>query len=348
VPRFVFLTRTPWDELPRIRHQLARLLAGAGHEVLYFEPGAAAGEARRAEPGISVLAHRRRDRLPWLPGFHAFNARTVKRSLAPALERHGVGGGDTVVNFVFDYWFLRQLFPGNRIVTMINDDFVSSARFGWRRPYLWALRRTCELSDRVLTVSVPLQRQLAPFCRPELFLPWADQAYREPAPGAARDTLLFWGYINWKLDWPFVERLADSQPSMRLLFVGPVDAEAPEAMRRVRQKRNVEFAAVARLDELPLDRILAGLIPYRPGVPDLDAITLPNKALQLLARGIPLLISGMPDFIRAPFVVRADADADGVLYLRENHAALQPAIREFVARNGPAQRLAQLLGTAAS
>ena len=37
VREFILVTHTRWDEAPRIRHQLARLLAGIGHRVLFVE-----------------------------------------------------------------------------------------------------------------------------------------------------------------------------------------------------------------------------------------------------------------------------------------------------------------------
>ncbi|MEO0579910.1 MAG: hypothetical protein AAFZ58_14575, partial [Pseudomonadota bacterium] len=35
--RFIFLTRTNWNEPPRIRHQLAELLVSEGHDVVFFQ-----------------------------------------------------------------------------------------------------------------------------------------------------------------------------------------------------------------------------------------------------------------------------------------------------------------------
>ena len=73
---------------------------------------------------------------------------------------------------------------------------------------------------------------------------------------------------------------------------------------------------------------------------------LPNKALQLLVRGLPLLVRGMPDFIEAPFVLRAE-DRDPVELvegLRARFDALQPSIRAFVSDNSAERRLRQFLG----
>ena len=75
-------------------------------------------------------------------------------------------------------------------------------------------------------------------------------------------------------------------------------------------------------------------------------MTLANKSMQLFARGLPLLISNMPAYIRQPFIVRLDgpggvgAAVDAAV---ANFAAWQPQIERFVADNAPATRL-RLLG----
>ena len=66
----------------------------------------------------------------------------------------------------------------------------------------------------------------------------------------------------------------------------------------------IECHPATDVDDLSLDNVFAAIIPYRSGVAENDAIVVPNKALQLFARGIPLAITGMPGFIRLPFVFR--------------------------------------------
>ena len=35
--KFIFFTKTNWDEPPRLRHQLAKLLVSHNHRVIFFE-----------------------------------------------------------------------------------------------------------------------------------------------------------------------------------------------------------------------------------------------------------------------------------------------------------------------
>lgn len=357
--RFVFLTKTRWDEPPRIRHQLARLLADAGHDVVFFEkpgwPWRRLPEPRHITERIMVVGHREliHHKLRFAPPIHRLNAAVVRQSVKHMLAATGVGSETVIVNFNYDYWFLREMFPGLRLITIINDDFISRALFGIEAPLRWAMARTCLASDHVLTTAMPVQRQLAQYCRANLFWPWADQPYLAPNLVGTRDLLLFWGYINAKLDFGLVTKLADrlarERPGLRLLFVGPVARSAKIEFARLRERVNVDVQPATAVDDLPLERVLAALIPYRRNVPNIDAITLPNKAPQLLARGIPLLIAGMPHFIAEPFVFRLGEDADPapIDELSARFADLQPAIAAFVARNSAAARLAQFLELAA-
>lgn len=357
--RFVFLTKTRWEEPPRIRHQLAHLLASAGHEVLFFEkpapPWRLLPPVRTGSSGITLAQHHEliHYKLRLLPLAHRLNAAFTARSLRNGLHAAGAGADTVILNFNFDYWFLRKVFPKQRLITMINDDFVSTALFGFEWPMRWALARTCASSDRVLTVSAPLQASLAPYCNAELFLPWADRPYGSPDGGATRDVLLFWGFLNKKLDFPLLQslarQLASARPDLKLMLVGPVENGVEPELQALRANANVEVLPSTPLDRLPLTRVLAALIPYREGSADIDAIALPNKALQLLARGLPLLISGMPHFVKEPFVFRLGPQpATQVLdAIAAGFDALQADMRAFVAGNSADARLAQFLRLAA-
>lgn len=351
--RFVLFSKTPWTEAPRLRHQLTRLLTGAGHEVIFFQRPVFPWQKRsgvfRPEPGVTVAQHREllHHKLRVSRALQRLNAAWVLRDVKQVSSSLDLNAEDVVVNFNYDYDFLRTLFPTNRIITVINDDFTSTALPGSEAVLVRALERTCAMSDRVLTVSEPLREQLSGFCEPELFQPWADREYAPPA-GANRHVLLYWGFISARLNFEMIDALLAAierrNLGLRVLFVGPVHGRQslPE---RISSSPHVDVRASATLDELPLHEVLAGLIPYRSGTRDLDAITLPNKALQFLARGIPLLVSGMPHFIRAPFVTRLDEGPtdEALRRLRQDFASVQPAIRAFVDRNSAASRLGQFL-----
>lgn len=354
--RFLLFTKTPWEELPRLRHQVARLISQAGYEVVFFERpqrGGTLPPPRFPEPRIVVVRHHElvHHRLRITSQLQDWNRRHVVSSVRRVLRDLGKppAEGDVVVNFNYDYWFLREAACVPSIVTIINDDFVNGAVWGSRAASRDALARTCRSSHRVLTVSAPLQRSLAPYVEAELFLPWATSAFDAPRTDQPRDTLLFWGFINYKLDFDLLNRAASTlrrqAPGLKILLAGPREGRVDRALATLIAAGNVEIAPPTELEHLPLARTLAALIPYRTGSPDIDAIMLPNKALQLLSRGLPLMIAGMPDFIKAPFVFRFQAStaASVAKEIAGQYTQLQPFIRAFVEENGPQSRLSQLL-----
>jgi hypothetical protein len=209
------------------------------------------------------------------------------------------------------------------------------------------------MSDEVFAVSTPLQERLRAWCSPGLLLPWSVVPYRAPhADTARRDTLLFWGYVDTAIDLAVVRALGrhllERRPGWRVLLVGPTQGRGRGrrgVQDGVADLANVEIHPRTELDALPLDRTLAALAPYRR-FPAQDAVTLANKSMQLFARGLPLLISGMPAYIQRPFIRRLDGPGGPAAAIEEcerNFNDWQPLIRAFVEENGPESRM-RLLG----
>ncbi|MFM7806907.1 MAG: hypothetical protein ACKPEA_03120, partial [Planctomycetota bacterium] len=106
----------------------------------------------------------------------------------------------------------------------------------------------------------------------------------------------------------------------------------------------IEVRERTDLDRLPLDRLLGAILPYVDSE-SVRSVTLANKSMQLLARGLPLLISSMPEFIRQPFILRLDGDEPMSAVLdrcRDGFTDWQPRIEAFVRENSPESRLKQL------
>ncbi len=283
---------------------------------------------------------------------HRLDARHVARGLRAVVDRWRPAPSFTVVNFTHDGWFLRKTFPSHRIVSVIHDDFEAQSRLPFSSHIAWTLERTCRSSDTVLAVSEALCERLSEWCAPKLFLPWAVVPYRHPvAPVAGRRTLLFWGYVDTGIDLDRVEQvashLAQRGPDWRVLLVGPTQGTGVRGpiVDRLSRFPNVEVRDPMPLDALPLEETLAALLPYRRSAIT-DSVTLANKSMQLLARGLPLLISAMPRFLEAPFVIRMDGPdgiATAVSTCAERFKALQGPISEYCAANMPESRLQMLL-----
>jgi hypothetical protein len=353
---FAVITHTHWDEAPRIRHQVTDLIIGAGHRVWFFErPRVALGSRQSAldlgptgpvrVPTRNLLHHQVRI----LPALHHLNAVRVRSDLRGASAAAGLLKPMQIINFAHDYWFLRDVFPGSRITTIIHDDFESQSRLPFRAHITWSLRRTCMASDVVFAVSEPLRRRLSSWCDAKLFLPWALDPYRAPrAAPSVRRRLLFWGHVDTAIDPDVVRRLSSALarrgPEWGILVVGPTASKRrAQVTAPLAKLPNVEILDRTSLDRLPLEDVIAAILPYRD-TPAVNAVTLANKSMQLLARGLPLMVSGMPNFLDLPFVVRMDGEAADSAIDRciEGFEGWQGSIRAFLEANGPDDRLRQL------
>ncbi len=361
----LLLTRSLWSEPPRLRHQVAQLLLDFQYTVLFAERPALLGtsdfflrqDCREVSPHFfllpqkDLLHHQMRVR----PALHRLNAlwtlNALKRTLCklPASSYQEL---EMIINFNYDAFWLRRLFPNLPITTIINDDFESMSCLPFHGHLTWALSRTCVMSDRVLAVSTSLCDRLSSWCSPELFLPWATSRYVRPALNRRRNVLLYWGYINDRLDF---KSIVDSLPALqaagyKVRFIGPVDSTASAFRRHMHCIQGFEWLPACTLESLDTSDCVAALLPYRLDCKAVRAAQLPNKALQLLSRGLPLLASDLPYLHSAPFVLKYGTPVFPAL-VDALHGAiqffddLQPSIASFVRANGSQQRLAQLLGT---
>jgi hypothetical protein len=357
MPDALLITNTSWHEPPRIRHQIAELLTSHGFRVAFFERPRWPW-TQQASPILPIadqvtlvqsksLLHPQLRVIPPLAWCNAAYMAHVYRNRVRALNW---SQSATIINFMHDGAFLRRVFPRQRIVTVVHDDFEAQAHFPWFGHVTRALRDTCQSSDRVLAVSTPLVERMQCWAPCELFLPWAVRPYSAPeSTSAPRTKLLFWGSIDTAIDVRVVQRLSEAcvkrGPDWELLFVGPTE----RADRRRRMTREllslprVRIEPATPLDSLPLHSIAAAIIPYG-GAPHTRAITMANKTMQLLSRGLPLIISGMPSFLKQPFILPIDnQDAAGALVeVHSNFMKWQSAIEGFVKGQKAEDRLRQL------
>jgi hypothetical protein len=307
---------------------------------------------RQVEAGIwttqprRVLHHQLRIARP----FHVLEARVAGFQVAEAFRSWGRDAiaPSHIVNFALDGGFLSRVFPGVPLTTVIHDDFEAQSRLPFHGHITVALRETCRASDRVLAVSAPLVERLSEWCRSELLLPWAQGPYKPPIQSAdRRDVLLFWGYVDNALDLD-VLRAVSSAASLgsrrrEVMLVGPTQTKGARARiaRALGGCGNVSIKDPTSLDDLPLDRVLCALLPYRRSRA-VDSVTLANKSMQLLCKGLPLAISGMPRFLQRPFIVRLDGPkgpGEALERCEAGFQAWQPAIREFCEWNSAARAL---------
>lgn len=352
---FIF-TMTKWDEQPRLRHQVAKLLSEAGEEVHFFQgsrfPWRSKAPSDFMKIGENLNIHR---------GVHLFHLHLRVNSLIIFLNsiaerisikliaRNLPEKQDIIINFNYDFYFLREIFPHNKIITIINDDFEAQAKFFKGKHVRSSLKRTCLVSDRVLTVSYPLIDKLREWCAPELFLPWADVPYCSPnANFRLRNAVLLWAYIDARIDFQLLAEVAKALPDSEFYIYGDCFKKIQPELDRIGLIDNVFLRPATKLDDIDLTRYYAAIIPYRRGPKDIEAVTLSNKTLQLLARGLPIVTSGMPHFYQHRAIRRAASASNFIAELNSCKLEfwdLQHSIERFVMENQPANRFLQLEST---
>ena len=128
-----------------------------------------------------------------------------------------------------------------------------------------------------------------------------ERGTRNPEPGTV---IGFYGNISDWVDLELIARLAAARPSWRFLIIGPHTVEEKELPHR----DNIEYPGRVEHDELP--RWCAGfdaaMIPYKVDDPRMESVN-PVKAKELLAAGVPVVASRVPELEGiAPDVLIAD------------------------------------------
>jgi hypothetical protein len=349
--RFILFTKTNWDEAPRLRHQVAELLASHGHAVVFFQRPWDLGRRRPATKedapaGIRLqrtrqLLHHQLRVAPLLAGANAlYETGRIHEAL------RGEDPPTAIINFNYDYFFLRDAFPGVPIVSVFNDDFIDGARLS-RKQAERAVRLTSTRSMHNLVVSYPLLDQVRRFTdRVSLFLPWARRGYAPGRLDATPRDLLYWGYIGDRIDFPTVESLLAS--GVRIHFVGPIIGS--ERAHQLVRRPNATYHGLKSVTELgPIaEQCVASILPYDATLAQLPALTMSNRGFDLLSWGLPLIYGDLPGLLRAPegLIYRCKTPRDyleAVEAARERSGSVQGAIRDFLQHHTAEVRYRQIL-----
>ncbi len=347
--KVVLFSKTLWNEPPRLRHQVARMLAKRGHEVIFVEKCSFLGPRRSGSAGaIGLLRHGEllHHQLRPFRGLVRLNAAyekaQIRQLLSPAQD-------PIVINFCYDYYFLRDIFPRSVIVTIINDDVIDAAKWFMKREARRVLAATARISDENLVVSYPLREELSKLCgRVSVFLPWARRRYVRPVGLGRREEILYWGYINDRVDWRVVRQILDA--GVRINFVGPLSAS--RMATSVLAHRNAAYHGVADLGQIPdvVASCACSILPYNVGYRMVAATTISNRAFDLLSCGLALLYCSLPGLLEAPseviYVCKTASDyIRGWQLAKECFAACQDSIERFLEGHYEEERYGQLLRT---
>lgn len=344
---FIF-SKTNWDEVPRLRHQVAKLVQELGMPIYFFQKPAFGCFPRDSDcleirNGLYLLRTSQaiHHQLRWFSFLRLINSYFETSSIRKSI--FNLPKPKVIFNFNYDYYFLRDIFPESNIITIINDDFVAQSRFFNGFYIEKALSLTCMASDNVLAVSNPILNQVSKYCNPKLFLPWSDAQYSLRQHASAGNKILLWGHIDGRIDFDLLRIVLPKCPEFHLDIVGPVSsAVISELKELITFCSNVSLLPPADLDDIDLAEYFCSVIPYKNNQADILAVTISNKTFQILSRGIPVVTHGMPNFYNDPSIIKT-IDSDGFVsslhFVRKNFFELQPSIESLIKNNTSDSRL---------
>ncbi|MEM8981963.1 MAG: hypothetical protein AAGC71_02965 [Pseudomonadota bacterium] len=346
--RFIVFTRTHWSEPPRLRRQVSELLLRHGHEVHFFEKRRFGRRTNSVKEGDRLWRHigphLLHHQLKIFGPTNGLDARFLSWIFRKQVD---FSEDDIVLSFCYDFFFLRDLLPRNTIIHVVNDDYISAAI----RPHKASAKRLLETSsrraDHNLVVSYLIEEQVRVATdKVSLFFPWARHNYARPAAGKDRTEVLYWGYINERIDRQLVTGVMDA--GITVNFVGNV-IDSPDT-RAILAHENASYHGPSPLEDIAdvRDKCCAAIIPYDITNPYVPAVTISNRGFELLSFGFPLIFSDLPRLLEAPDgLIRRSTDLTQFIRAidesRSRFDELQPTIEEFLSEHTPDSRYAQLM-----
>jgi len=304
--KVLIITRTNWDEAPRIRHQMCNMMLKQGNEVVFLEKPTnsilSPLKLREEKEGLTLgtypeLMHHQ---LKFTKLFQYLNAKFVIRKLKNLIENNNF---DLVLNFNYDYSYLSNFFEPRKFISIINDNFIAQGKPWMKKSIREQMESTCALSYATLSVSYPLKKLVDKSSNNSLlFIPWCEVEYKKPKPMKLRNIVLYYGYINERIDWTVIEGLLERNISIR--FVGPVAGNATkQELIRLQHFPDFEVKGACSFEKLDLTDVCCSIAPYRKDIESVRACTISNRAFRLLSSGIPVVYPNLPYLIKAPKTV---------------------------------------------
>jgi len=337
-----------WDEPPRLRKQVATLLLEHGHEIHFFQKRKFGRRAKSEEISdrltIHTSAHLLNHQLKIFQPLNAIDAAFLKRIFRQQVD---IRTDDVILNFCYDLDFLRDLYPNNRMLHIVNDDYIAMALTPHKRSAARLLKRNCQAANHTFTVSLMVEEYLREYTdNISLFFPWARSIYRQPNVGLSRNEIMYWGYINERIDFDVVGEILDA--GIKINFFGYITPS--NKVSEMLSHPNAEYHGIADLQDVPevLERCCCSLLPYNPRDETIRCITINNRGFELLSFGLPLLYTALPYLIPSP---------DNVIYkchgaekflaayedARRNFDAVQPVIEHFLQSHTSEMRYRQIM-----
>lgn len=338
--KILVLTKTNWNEPPRIRHQITNMVKNSGYEIHYFEKNSYKGiiPKFKSEDGMYFYRHAEliHHQLRYFRVIQKMNNWIVSKYI-----KHIIGKKqfDCVLNFNYEYDFLKKMFPNTPVISIMEDDFELQAKWGMSKNIRDQVGSTCKNSDYVLTVSYFLYDKLAKHKdNVKLFFPWSQNEYINPLNSDSRNTVLYFGYVG-RLNWDMVEELL-KKTNYKYRFVGPPIRSSDEKWinKLIKNHNNFEYIPFSKLEELKTDDAFCSILPYDDNLGNVQGCSISNRAFNLLSKGLPLVYANLPYIIKSPkTVIRTNSNLEEYIssleFFHKNFYDVQPDIKSFLEEN---------------
>lgn len=329
-----------WDWLPLVPQQMMTRFARR-NRVLYVDPAIAltsfiahpsltpflAAKLTRWMKGVRQVAENLYVYYPppvlVTPGHLPANDSLNRRWLGWAVKRIASRMGfHNPIIWLYDPYVIAPAGQfGEKLVCYdCNDDISSFASLGYKRRNMQAMdAHLASRADLVLVTSRELYRQKQALNPHVHHLPSgadfdlfnraisADLARADDLADVSSPVVGYVGALtNYRIEWGWIEALAQSMPEVTIVLVGPHVEPPPRSATRL---ANVRFVGPKPQSELPryLKSFDVGIIPYK-GEEFLKACQ-PTKTFEYLAAGLGVVSAPIPELVPYSEVVRFAVNA---------------------------------------
>ena len=246
-----------------------------------------------------------------------------------------------VINFIYDY--AVRLKSKMKVYTFLNDDFEFQTKIfnlNYKREYIL---KNIRASGRLITVSPFLTEKYRKVpCRKWEILPWVsdielrhvDERKISQIPKPNR--IIFFGFINQRLDFELINQLANEFPQFHIDFFGEISRVVEKEVKKLRKKfENLHFYNAVDFQDIDFSKYLCSITPYCGHSSD-QVVYATNKLFRLAAAGLPSVSAGLPGLVKHTSVVKVetiDEFASALNDIAENIVLYQKSARELAREN---------------
>jgi len=301
--KYLINTITSWKEPPRTRHQVAQTLA-KNNEVIFVarnEIGKPKLEISKINEYLTLITpyypidYRIRYRLPL---FNEIYQHWLFKKLSNKYKDMRVINFDHTATQIFKYY--------KSVVYYCNDEHLDKYRaksFFVLLYHMITEKKVIKKSNFCVGVHKYLVSKMQKYNLHSYFIPvgtpisnfekylGSDKKY-----GDERDDkyIVYVGFINYRLNFDWIEYLAIQLPSIRIKMVGPTNEKIKYHLS---QFPNIHFTGTKTGDELYniISNSLVCIAPYVTNKTTKKVFTMPNKFLLYLSFGKPIVTCHIPN-----------------------------------------------------